>query len=119
MTKRGTYKIMKRKNREGFILILFTLSCLFLFYAPVSAEKPLNISADNLEYLADTNEYIANGSVHIVYEDATTALYTLFTKTLPFRQTGSASTIQLLTRLLSGTSSMKIQRFSSRLTELS
>jgi LPS-assembly protein len=62
--------VMKRKNRGVFVLILFTLSCFFFSGTPVSAEKPLNISADNLEYLADTNEYIANGSVHILYEDA-------------------------------------------------
>lgn len=55
-------------------LLVLILLLIFYFLLPISntsAEKLINISADNLEYLKETNMYIARGSVKIIYEDAT------------------------------------------------
>ncbi|MBI4849245.1 MAG: LPS-assembly protein LptD [Nitrospirae bacterium] len=57
-----------KKRGSPLLLVLCTL----LFLTPsASAEGIADITADRIEHLAQTNTYIANGSVKIVFEDTT------------------------------------------------
>jgi len=49
--------------------LLFTIYCL-LFTTSVYAQETVEISAKHLEYLGETDTYIARGSVRIIYKDA-------------------------------------------------
>jgi LPS-assembly protein len=49
--------------------LLFTIHFL-LFTLSVSAENDINISADKIEYIAESNTYIARGTVKIHFEDS-------------------------------------------------
>lgn len=76
-----------KRSSSQFVVLLLISYFSFLIFASVAFTqervKPLrtlsggfssdivNISADYLEYLAETNTYIAKGSVKIVYENAT------------------------------------------------
>jgi LPS-assembly protein len=56
------------------ILLVITLVSISLFFCSasrVSAEDEINIYADELEYLSESNTYSAKGSVEITYENAT------------------------------------------------
>jgi len=44
---------------------------IFILLSPAYAEEPINISADHLEYIAESSTYFARGSVKIMHEDAT------------------------------------------------
>jgi len=52
-----------------FFLLLAT--CCLLLGVPAFADEPIDISAEHLEYLAETNTYIAKGSVKIILKDIT------------------------------------------------
>lgn len=55
-------------------ILIFILFFSFYLLVPTTAasiEESVNISADYVEYFAETNIYIARGSVKIIYEDAT------------------------------------------------
>ncbi len=64
-------KKISGKYEKALRLMMLIASCSLLLAAPAYPEGPVNISADTLEYLSDTNVYIAKGSVSIVLEDAT------------------------------------------------
>ncbi|MBI5050702.1 MAG: LPS-assembly protein LptD [Nitrospirae bacterium] len=53
------------------ILILLFTAYFSLFTVSANADVPVNISADHLEYISETNTYVARGSVKIIYEGAT------------------------------------------------
>ena len=60
-------------NTISSIIRLFVTPCLLLILfltSPASAEDFANISADHLEYLSQSNTYIARDSVKITFEDA-------------------------------------------------
>ncbi len=50
-------------------LICIAISFLLFFISPVYAGEAVNISADHLEYLSETNSYIAKGSAKIILDD--------------------------------------------------
>ncbi len=53
-----------------FILYFLVLTSQFLLLSStVYAQESINITAANLEYLGETNTYIAKGSVKVIYED--------------------------------------------------
>jgi LPS-assembly protein len=64
-------------NHISYHLLSFILCLSFVtvfLFVPVSssfAQEPVNITADSLEYSAETKEYIAIGSVQVLYEDVT------------------------------------------------
>ncbi len=55
--------------KKNISSLLFLISYFLFSVSTVSAEKPLNISADHLEYLSKTKTYIARGFVKIEFED--------------------------------------------------
>ena len=59
--------ILKMTNRLFYIIFPFIL----LFISSAYAEEAVNITADHLEYISETNSYIAKGSAKIVFEDTT------------------------------------------------
>jgi len=61
----------KLKIKSLIPSILFLGSCFLFLSSSVSAEKLVNITADHLEYLGETDIYIAKGSVQITREDTT------------------------------------------------
>ena len=52
-------------------ICFFLFTIYFLLATCVYAETPINISAEHLEHIAETDTYFAKGSVKISYEDAT------------------------------------------------
>jgi LPS-assembly protein len=63
----GNYKITTKHSIFYFLILI---SCFLFPICPVSAEEYANITADHLEYLSQSNTYIARGSVKIVFEGA-------------------------------------------------
>ncbi|MDH4028286.1 MAG: LPS assembly protein LptD, partial [Nitrospirota bacterium] len=62
------HEIMTRHT----LLYLSIITSLILFaVSPASAEEPVNISADKMEYLPDTSSYSAKGSAKIILGDST------------------------------------------------
>ncbi|MEF9426263.1 MAG: LPS assembly protein LptD [Candidatus Mariimomonas ferrooxydans] len=53
------------------ICVLLLLSCIILSASGAFSEKLIDITADNLESIAETNTYIAKGSVKVIYGDST------------------------------------------------
>lgn len=70
---------MGRTNSASILFtvccLLFTVYCLpstvYCLPTPAFAEEVVTISADSLEYIAETDTYIAKGSVLITYTDST------------------------------------------------
>ncbi|KPK02707.1 MAG: hypothetical protein AMK71_01320 [Nitrospira bacterium SG8_35_4] len=62
-----------RKNENSLSQNVCILCFLLLMLLPlsVSAEEPVTMTADEMEYLSRTNEYIARGSARIVFQDTT------------------------------------------------
>jgi LPS-assembly protein len=60
--------IMAKNLTSLFLLLTFSF---LLLTSNSFAQKPLHITADHLEYLAQTHTYIAKGSVRIIYGNAT------------------------------------------------
>jgi LPS-assembly protein len=60
------------RNKENtFRKILLLTCCSFLFAVSAFAEGQIKITANQLEYLSETDTYIAKGSVSLIIEDAT------------------------------------------------
>ncbi|MEN8263641.1 MAG: LPS assembly protein LptD [Nitrospirota bacterium] len=57
-------------NKAIFYFVLLTFYFLFPIFS-VSAQEEADITADHLEYISETNTYIAKGSVKIVLKDTT------------------------------------------------
>ncbi len=56
------------QQRKNFLSFFYLIAFCCLLSTPVYAEGPINISADNLEYISKTNMYFAKGSVLINYK---------------------------------------------------
>ncbi len=69
----GSLKLRDRKIKTKKILILFFffISNLLVLTSPASAEDFAIISADQMEYLYQSNTYIAKGSVTITFGEST------------------------------------------------
>ncbi|MDP3295979.1 MAG: putative LPS assembly protein LptD, partial [Thermodesulfovibrionia bacterium] len=61
----------KKITRNLIPIPLFFIFHFLVLISSALAEDSINISADHLEYLRETNTYISKGSVKIIYKDAT------------------------------------------------
>lgn len=70
MRKRGSAKV-KESGIRNLCSAFCVLCSVFLFSPSAFAEEQTEIIADNLEYLSQSDTYIAKGSVKITFDDAT------------------------------------------------
>jgi len=52
------------------LVIILVISSVMIFARSVHAEENININADQIEFISETNSYIAKGSVSIYFEEA-------------------------------------------------